>query len=252
MQLPDAVPFTIWPSRLAAQAPGGRSETHAHHALHLLLARDGCLEVDLGGRAIRVPGVLTAADVSHAVDATGCVVVLAFWEPESVEGASLTRAIEDAAVDDGARLITEAERNALLERLPEVPSRRELDALTERARDALAGPLRGSRMHPRVRELLDVLRRGGVADTSLEALAAHAGLSPSHLMHVFTESVGVPLRRYLLWLKLQRAATSIVNGDELSRAAADAGFADAAHMSRTFKRMFGMTPSALQRRSRMP
>ena len=69
-------------------------------------------------------------------------------------------------------------------------------------------------------------------------------------MHVFTESVGIPLRPYLLWLKLQRAATSIVNGVRLTEAAFEAGFADSAHMSRTFKRMFGMTPSALQRRSR--
>ena len=68
-------------------------------------------------------------------------------------------------------------------------------------------------------------------------------------MHAFTESVGIPLRPYVRWLRLQRAATAIVTGTPLSLAAAEAGFSDAAHMSRTFKQMFGMTPSALQRRS---
>jgi AraC-like DNA-binding protein len=65
-------------------------------------------------------------------------------------------------------------------------------------------------------------------------------------MHVFTESIGVPLRAYLLWCKLQRAAAGVATGLPLSQAAAAAGFADAAHMTRAFRRMFGMTPSALR------
>ncbi len=245
MQLPDMAPFTIWPSRLAAQAPGDESAPHTHHAMHLLLARSGDLQVRVGDDQHCAPGVLTAPDVGHAVQATGRVVVLVFWDPESVDGASLR-----ATFEGRVRLISEVERSALLADLPDAPGRNDLDTFMERARNTLAAPTSRPRMHPRVRALLEVLRDCGEIDTSLEALAARVSLSPSRLMHVFTESVGIPLRPYLLWLKLQRAATLIVNGVDLSRAAFGAGFADAAHMSRTFKRMFGMTPSALQRRSR--
>lgn len=147
-------------------------------------------------------------------------------------------------------MISEVERRALLAGLPDAPGRDDLDTFMARARDSLAAPTSSPSMHARVRTLLRVLRDDAEVDTSLEALAARVRLSPSRLMHVFTESVGIPLRPYLLWLKLQRAATSIVNGVGLSEAAVEAGFADAAHMSRTFKRMFGMTPSALQLRSR--
>lgn len=245
MQLPDAAPFTIWPSRLAVQALGDTSAPHAHHAMHLLLARSGDLKVHEGGDEHRAPGVLTAADVEHAVEASGRVVVLAFWDPESDDGASLR-----ATFEGGVRLISEVERCALLADLPDAPGREDLDAFMARARGTLAGPTSRRRMHPDVRGLLEALRDGAEIETSLEALAARVSLSPSRLMHVFTESVGIPLRPYLLWLKLQRAATSIVNGVGLTQAAVGAGFADAAHMSRTFKRMFGMTPSALQRRRR--
>lgn len=65
-------------------------------------------------------------------------------------------------------------------------------------------------------------------------------------MHAFTASIGIPLRPYLAWLRLQRAAGEIVRGVPLSSAAAAAGFSDAAHMSRTFRRMLGMAPSMLQ------
>ncbi len=245
MQLPEAAPFTIWPTRLAAQAPGDASAPHAHHAMHLLLARSGDVQVRVGNGTHRAPGVLTAPDVEHAVEAAGKVVVIAFWDPESAEGASLR-----ATFQGSARLISEDERRAALADLPDPPGRDDLDEFMARALGVLAEPAARLRMDPRVGDLLKVLRGDAEIDTSLEALAARVSLSPSRLMHVFSESVGTPLRPYLLWLKLQRAATSIVNGVALTEAAMGAGFADAAHMSRTFQRMFGMTPSALQRRSR--
>jgi AraC-like DNA-binding protein len=64
-------------------------------------------------------------------------------------------------------------------------------------------------------------------------------------MHVFTESVGNPLRRYLLWLRVQRAAGAIVAGRSATDAAQIAGFADASHLTRTFRRTLGMTPRDL-------
>lgn len=98
-----------------------------------------------------------------------------------------------------------------------------------------------------MRKLLRLLRDDpGEADTSLEALAARVGLSPGRLMHVFTASIGTPLRPYLAWLRLQRAAAAIVGGMSLTEAAAAAGFSDGAHMSRTFRRMLGLPPSALR------
>jgi AraC-like DNA-binding protein len=110
-----------------------------------------------------------------------------------------------------------------------------------------AEPAPRRRVHPRVRKLLRHLSTLPVtADTSLEALATEVGLSPGRLMHVFTESVGIPLRPYLGWLRLQRAAAAIVGGVPLSQAAAMAGFVDAAHMTRSFRAMFGATPSSLR------
>jgi transcriptional regulator GlxA family with amidase domain len=101
-------------------------------------------------------------------------------------------------------------------------------------------------VHPRVRKLLRHLAAlPADADTSLAALAEVVGLSPGRLMHAFTASIGIPLRPYLGWLRLQRAAVAVVGGAPLSDAAHAAGFADAAHMTRTFRKMFGTPPSAL-------
>jgi AraC-like DNA-binding protein len=70
-------------------------------------------------------------------------------------------------------------------------------------------------------------------------------------MHVFTESTGVPLRPYILWLRLQRACCDLMGGGTVTAAAHNAGFSDAAHLTRTFRRMLGMTPTDLALRKRM-
>ena len=102
-------------------------------------------------------------------------------------------------------------------------------------------------IHPRVRKVLRLLRDlPPEGDASLPALAAQVSLSPGRLMHAFTESIGLPLRPYLAWLRLQRAAAGIVSGMPMGEAAHAAGFTDSAHMSRTFRRMLGMPPSALR------
>jgi AraC-like DNA-binding protein len=107
----------------------------------------------------------------------------------------------------------------------------------------------GPRLRPRaVRRVLRHLRSsppGG--DESLDALAALGGLSPSRFMHVFSEEVGIPLRPYLRWLKLERAATALGAGALPAEAAHAAGFADAAHMTRSFRAMLGTTPATLRR-----
>src|SRR2546423_23758 len=99
---------------------------------------------------------------------------------------------------------------------------------------AVMGPGGRSRKHAHHAVLALLRALPGDADTSLPALAALVELSPGRLMHVFTDSVGIPLRPYLLWLKLQRAAAAVSTGSSLASAAEQAGFADAAHMTRTF------------------
>ena len=109
------------------------------------------------------------------------------------------------------------------------------------------------RIHPGVSLVLKHLREKlGISDDfSLKTLAGISGLSQSRFMHVFTESTGVPLRPYILWLRLQRACCDLMAGASVTAAAHSAGFSDAAHLTRTFRRMLGMTPSDLALRKRM-
>ena len=241
----------VWPPILATRGPGASSGVHSHHAMHVILATAGELRFRGPDGGLRsAAGVVTGPDVPHAVDARGLYVVLVFLDPESEAGTSL-RGVLGGAV----RLLEDEERTDLLEgaRRPEELLGPGGAGWTRRAVRVLGGgDVTGTRaVHPRVKKLLGILRDlPPEGDTSLEALAAAVELSPGRLMHAFTESIGVPLRPYLQWLKLQRAASGIVSGMPLAGAAHAAGFADAAHMSRTFRKMLGAAPSSLRPRDR--
>jgi AraC-like DNA-binding protein len=214
--------------------------------MHVVIAARGALRVRAGKAAWQsAAGVVTAPDVLHAIESLDAEVLLVFVDPESDVGRAL-----QATLEGPLRLIERGAADALAaDADPMAIVQQGGVAWTARAVDVLGGraPPHRRLVHPGVRRALAQLRALPVGgDVSLEALAGAARLSPGRFMHAFTESIGVPLRPYVAWLKLQRATAAIAGGVSLGHAAAAAGFADAAHMSRTFRGMFGVSPSALR------
>jgi len=76
-------------------------------------------------------------------------------------------------------------------------------------------------------------------------LASYIGLSESRLSHLFKEQTGTPIRRYILWLRLRKAIKLIILGESFTTAAYASEFSDSAHLSRTYRNMFGVTPSEI-------
>jgi AraC-like DNA-binding protein len=239
-----------WPAILVTWGPGGVTRLHAHHCWHLIVGLDGDLSVTTraGGRPSRAGALISAPDTPHAVDAEGTRALIVFVEPESEAGDRLLAGHGRGSVDlfpnsdaDRLRAVLSPEGSGLAD--PEAAVARSLSLGGEPV-----APPHGR--HPAVRRVLRHLRQASPdADTSLDALARIAGLSPGRFMHAFTEAVGIPLRPYLRWLKLERAGAALATGVSLGEAAYGAGFADAAHMTRTFRRMFGVSPSEVRRRS---
>jgi AraC-like DNA-binding protein len=90
------------------------------------------------------------------------------------------------------------------------------------------------------------------APLTLEEVAAQAFLSPSRFRHLFVEQTGMALRPYILWRRFLQVWELLTAGESLSTAAHRAGFADAAHLTRTSRRMFGFPPSGLQLAAPLP
>jgi AraC-like DNA-binding protein len=74
-------------------------------------------------------------------------------------------------------------------------------------------------------------------------LADRLKIERTSALRLFKAATGQTFRQFKQWSALQHAARRIAAGELVRTAAMDAGFADTAHLSRTFRASFGLSPS---------
>lgn len=80
--------------------------------------------------------------------------------------------------------------------------------------------------------------------SSLAAYALQAGVHPVTLAKVFRKYEGCSVGDFMRGLRMERAADLLVQTQHgLTHIALESGFSDQAHMTRWFRRHYGMTPS---------
>jgi AraC-like DNA-binding protein len=90
-----------------------------------------------------------------------------------------------------------------------------------------------------VREFLEANLESAVASAELEGVA---GMSRYAVARHFRACLGTSPYRYLTLRRLDRARSLIRQGSSLAEAAAACGFADQSHMTRQFKKAYGLSP----------
>lgn len=230
---------------LVARARGA-VPSHAHHAIQIVVALDGCVAIcGRDGEWHESGGVVVRSDAEHAFNCNGALGVMLFVDPESSEGSWLS-----ASLRRDVTLVSEARSAKIREGLlPFVDRPEEVDDVAHLVRRSVQGLRPGAvpvrRLDPRVTKVLQAIRLSDDLRIALDKAAGMAFLSPTRFAHLFKEQVGLPFSRYMLWRKLTRAMVAIGSERTIAAAAHAADFADAAHLTRTFYQMFGMAPSAL-------
>jgi AraC family transcriptional regulator len=232
-------------------APAGRrypkTARHGHHAVQLSLALTGQIAFEGDDQRVSGSAVAVAPDASHAFEGTGLVAHL-FVAPDGKAGRQLVRGLFSkgpiAAIPASRLGDLPARLKATFE---DVASRDDdLRALGKGLIVRLAGESTAEAVDPRITRLLAWLSPRLEEPVSLGDVATQMGLSPGRARHLFVQHTGLPFRTYLLWQRLMRALELFVGGASLTDAAHGAGFADSAHLSRTFRRMFGINAASLQ------
>ena len=87
-------------------------------------------------------------------------------------------------------------------------------------------------------------------DVDLNTIASHASLSPYYFTRQFTAMVGMPPYRYLISLRIARAAHLLRESDlTVTQILHRVGFHSPSHFTTTFRRHMGMSPTDYRRRA---
>jgi len=212
---------TLWlaPDFAILHGAAGATDSHAHYAHQLMLSTGAPFTAELDGIVHTARHLLIESLRPHAIVAAPAFMLTIYAEPQRLSGAALLAAANSA----GAHKL-----DSLAAALQAQPREQLADARVQRALDQV-----------------DALLSGKV---SAAAVAEAAHLSLSQLERLFSAQLGLPVRRLVLWRRLRLAIRFILLGGTLTDAAHGAGFADAAHFSRTMRSLFGVRADRSLRR----
>jgi AraC-like DNA-binding protein len=115
-------------------------------------------------------------------------------------------------------------------------------AVMSRPREAARRPRTDQRLADAARELMAI-----DPGRPLPELARRLAVSPYHLSRVFHRTAGVTLSRYRIRLRTNAALERLsAGGSGLATLAADLGFADQAHLTRTLRAETGLPPGQVR------
>ncbi|TDI79586.1 MAG: AraC family transcriptional regulator [Caldithrix sp.] len=244
----------MWNGRALFYSPSVDTRSHQHHFLQITIGLDKAFLLRAKGseKWERQRIVVIPPDQPHQLDGRNTSAVYLYADPES----HLTRQL---IPDAHYHKILSYDFKRIEPLLPQLWSYAEgkcncNDALqlTDRiVRIISSSHVPISELDPRVQHALKIIRSLPEKHISVHELASQVLLSPSRLAYLFREQTGLPIRRYLLWERLLDAMRLMTQESDLSKVAHEAGFSDSAHMSRTFQKMFGITPSEIFKKNRL-
>lgn len=222
---------------------------HSHQAIQLAVADEGSHRVRAGDSVPWIDYSVAAIPsrqphgLNISESAYGAVILI---EPETREGRAITERFLRAGIAEvGSDAVREITR-AMFERWLEGRKDETVSQVRLLLQTLSAGVQPAVVTDPRILSAIALINERLTGPITLDEVASHACLSPSRFRHLFSEQTSMGLRPYILWRRFLLVWDLLMKGGTLSEAAHAAGFADAAHLSRTSVRNFGFAPSGIQ------
>lgn len=222
---------------LAYSGPIQDNDWHRHNAIQLIWPSVNC-RIEVENSSILDSATLIASEVKHKlIMQLGWVILV---EPQSALGEALVQRMIDKEVCqlNGIQAFEGSDTDISMDAL--LPLWQELGI------DSQLIAHRAS-VDERIRSLLEKLDICLAADCikpeswKAAEVAQELSLSESRFLHLFKQEMQIPWRPYLLWRRLLCAVNALKLGRSATEAAHIAGFSDSAHLSRTFRKSFGLS-----------
>jgi AraC-like DNA-binding protein len=226
------------------------THTHEHHAVQIIISIDNPFRMKGEGEDWKeFTSLVIDSDKPHECIALNSRIIFISIEPESLLAKQLKdfvkspyhplpdTSVNSFILDLDNKIVNSSPCSVILSTIQQFINTLTMATMTQ------------FQIDDRVKQTIHIIKNSLDKKITLKHLAKEVYLSESRLVHLFKEQVGIPIRKYILWSRLNLAAKQIIEGVDFTQAAHHAGFSDSAHFSRTFTRMFGITPSDIFKNS---
>ena len=215
------------------------ASSHSHAMMQFFVCTEGKLNLKVGKEKPDARCVLVNKNVKHVFKTDGRVCFTTIIEPVSELGLALDVLLGDSDY----YIVDDAKAETLIKRVTGLAEHHGKEAYAD-LMEALCGAFGILPSHreldERILSFLDMLKDCGCEDHSIEEYADKLCISASRLSHLFSEQVGIPIKKYLTLHQLERAFEKILQGERITKASMDAGFDSPSHFASVVKSLMGL------------
>jgi AraC-like DNA-binding protein len=238
----------LWPNKAIYFGTSPDNDVHAHHAVQICIGLDKEISVQNYRTQMIHTGhcIVIFEDIPHKLFAQDNQIVAIYLESEDRRNQQFLTALRQNRNDGiGILPLTGKELGSISQQLfTDV----DIDKVWKTVNEAIGlvySPSPSPRPEDkRVRAVIDIIASQRGRSIDLAFLSSKVFLSPSRLTHLFKQEVGIPINRFIVWWRVRAAIEQLSMSATLTEAAHASGFSDLPHMSKTFKQLFGFTPSS--------
>lgn len=219
-----------------------QTDKHSHHALEFIFGLEKPFDFYTNDAELKnIYGVLIAPDVVHQFIGNNSEYLFLFLEPELLQSKEIMDFyhLQSFKTKELNSLTRKVNTNEILN----------FSFFYENLKIPISITPTKHISDERINQITDFIYNNLDSDQlKSKMLANQIHLSESRFLHLFKEQVFLPVRKYILWCRIQKALIQIKKSNNFTSSAYSAGFSDSAHFSRTFFKMFGVSPSAIFKR----
>lgn len=208
---------------------------HCHMAAHIIISMEDAMTVRVEDAEYVCRGIMIPSGVSHRIDTRGKAVLAFLYDGTT----NISQQIKDVKIISAEKcmdIITAyvdfekqegADAYAKFER--EILKRLELSEIDDGIKDE------------RILSAMEYIRREASEKITCRDVAAAVFLSESRFSHLFKEQVGMTFSAYLIYQRIMKVYTQVLDGKSITEAALAAGFSGSSHFADVNRRVFGLS-----------
>lgn len=217
-------------------------DLHCHSAAHVMISLGGNVEIITKDEKIQCRGILIPAGMAHTAntDKNKMVVFLFDNTTNAANQIKTLKRLTDETVDEIIKAYFYFEES------------KKLSLDYKRFVDFVYKCIGIKKVENLVRDkrilyALTYIKSNLQGQITCGDVAKHVCLSESRFSHLFKEQVGMTFSAYLVYQRIMKTYTQIINGKSITEAAIEAGFSSSAHFAETNKKLFGLSARMIKK-----
>ena len=217
-------------------------EPHSHCAAHIIISLDEDIEIITANDRIKCKGILIPSRMFHTAN-TNKNKVLIFMFDNTTNVSNRIKSLELLS-DENVEQIVKSYYCFKNNDKSELSYRLFINQLSKYIN--IESP-KTIVKNERIIDALKYIQSNLHEPLNCKDVANFVCLSEGRFSHLFKEQMGMTFSAYLIYQRIIKTYTGIINGKSITEASIDAGFSSSSHFASTNKKIFGLSAKTIKK-----